>query len=230
MLSGYAFLIFREVLEIGLLLNLANFNLTNIKNIKQLNVIALFLALLLGSVVAFIMQFSNQYIHESFQEIFDIIILSFSAFCIIYNIIITTRYNFKKIQSTTSSFMIVMLLFSIIFREIIEILIFSYSYFGSKVTNNYLIAFNFAAGSLPAIIISFIFAYSIKNKIHHSKISILFKITNFIMLIIASSFINKALILLSTFFSFDDINLDYLESVVYCVVVFFTCSYLYLKK
>ncbi|MFO1130311.1 MAG: hypothetical protein U1E31_02940 [Rickettsiales bacterium] len=226
MLPSYALMIFREVLEIGLLLNIANINLNHIKNIKKLNIIALILAIFFSIAAVILMQFTNYFLDESMQEIFDISILSLGVLCIIYNVTTNSKYNFKN-TTVQNPIMIVLLLFSIIFREIMEILIFSYSFFSINL-NTYFILLNFLIGSIPAILLSFFIAKGLKTNIYNKKIKLLFKITNFIMLIIASSFIVKIFNLLSIFFTFS-INIEYLQFLIYFTVIGGTYLYIYKK-
>lgn len=229
MVTSYAFVIFREMLEIILLLNLANINLAHVPNIKKINYIAILASMLFAIFCIVVLQITSDNIDIMFQEYVNIVVLLIGALCIIYNVIFAARQSFAKLKNSTNKYAIIFMLFSIIFREILEIIIFSYGFFSIKNIDYFSFVLSFMIGVLPAIGIGFIINKAVNQSLHKSKIKLLFQVTNFIMLLIASSFIIKIIALLPNIMeiSFNIVNIDL---IIYTLVILSTYLFIYFQN
>ncbi len=207
----YVLVIFREIIEIILFINIANLNLKHISNLRQLNFISVGLSIITSVILLWIF---NNYLNfdSNVQEIVNLCVLIIGFLCISYNACFSS--NPKKHLAnlnTKESFAIILTLFSIIFRECLEIMIFSYGVWTANKLSLLDLVTQFSAGLIAALSVGFIAKKGILLTFGKNMKSF-FEITRLAMLLIAGSFLVKILnIVLEMSAEFDFANTAWLE-------------------
>ncbi|MDA9817994.1 FTR1 family protein [Flavobacteriaceae bacterium] len=193
-----AIIIFREIIEISLILSLILFSIRDKRNIKKLIAYALTLGFVGSAFVALIIDKISNLFQGIGQEVFNAFILFTTALLMLMVLIYSTSHakelKSKIEQKQHSFYSLVFILGFTIMREGSEIVLLTYSHIltNENISNT---IFGFTFGVLSGIAFSFLFYFGLK-KLPINKI---FPIINWLLIfIIVGLIMNGVLFLMAS--------------------------------